>query len=155
MQVRPLGRHPVPADQLALFVPLRLACLAVRRASGWLALLAWSDRAKDAEIRAPRTELESAMQKIVPMCRSAWLPRSRMPNLPALAQEKRPGQQHDRISGTHTFPSPDRAIPSAGRSLASSLWAGADYYDRPPDLPALVRVPGWLARMFSAAKLTA
>jgi len=31
------------------------------RAFGWLALLAHSDAAKDAEIRAPRTQLEGAM----------------------------------------------------------------------------------------------
>ena len=49
---------------------LRLAYLAVLRVFGWLALLAWSDRAKDAEIRALRTQLEGAMQKIVSMCRS-------------------------------------------------------------------------------------
>jgi len=40
---------------------LRLAYLAVLRVFGWLALLARSDRAKDAEIRAPRTQLEGAM----------------------------------------------------------------------------------------------
>jgi hypothetical protein len=43
-------------------VSLRLAYLAVvLRVFGWLALLAWSDRVKDAEIRAPRTQLEGAM----------------------------------------------------------------------------------------------
>ena len=35
------------------------------------------------------------------MCRTTWLPRSQMPNFPALTLEKKPGQQHDRISGTH------------------------------------------------------
>jgi hypothetical protein len=40
---------------------MRFAYLAVLRVFGWLALLARSDRAKDAEIRAPRTQLEVAM----------------------------------------------------------------------------------------------
>jgi putative transposase len=40
---------------------LRFAYLAVLRVFGWLALLARSDRAKDAEICAPRTQLEGAM----------------------------------------------------------------------------------------------
>jgi hypothetical protein len=97
-------------------VSLRLAYLAVLRVFGWLVLLAWSDRAKDAEIRVPRTQLEGAMQKIVSMCRSAWLPRSQMPNLPALSQEKRPGQQHDGISGTHR---PD----GEGQATGQARWA--------------------------------
>jgi hypothetical protein len=42
-------------------VSLRLVYFAVFRGFGWLALLARSDRAKDAEIRAPRTQLEGAM----------------------------------------------------------------------------------------------
>jgi len=42
-------------------VSLRLAYLAVLRVFGWLALLAWSDRAKDPEIRAPRTQPEGAI----------------------------------------------------------------------------------------------
>jgi hypothetical protein len=40
---------------------MRFAYLAVLRVFGWLALLAWSDQAKDAEICAPRTQLEGAM----------------------------------------------------------------------------------------------
>jgi hypothetical protein len=46
---------------LSVLVPLRLAYMAVLRVFGWLALLSRSDRAKDAEIRAPRTQLEGAM----------------------------------------------------------------------------------------------
>jgi hypothetical protein len=40
---------------------LRIAYLAVLRVFGWLAFLARSDCAKDAEICAPRTQLEVAM----------------------------------------------------------------------------------------------
>jgi hypothetical protein len=123
----------------------------VLRVFGWLALLAWSDRAKDAEIRAPRTQLEDAMQTIVSMCRSAWLPRSQMPNLPALAQEKRPGQRHDGISGTHTvLAGTDAAgagcladeialLASLGMSPADALAAGSSaaraYLGRPGFVP--------------------
>jgi hypothetical protein len=42
-------------------VSLRFAYQAVLRVFSWLALLARSDRAKDAEIRAPRTQLGVAM----------------------------------------------------------------------------------------------
>ncbi len=45
----------------SVLVPMRFANLAVLRVFGWLALPARSDRAKDAEIRAPRTQLEVAM----------------------------------------------------------------------------------------------
>ncbi|MFF3877692.1 hypothetical protein [Streptomyces sp. NPDC001978] len=40
---------------------LRLAYLTVTRAFAALRLLPMSDRQKDAEIRAPRTQLEAAM----------------------------------------------------------------------------------------------
>jgi hypothetical protein len=44
-----------------VLVSLRFACLAVLRVFGWLALLTRSGRVKDAEIRAPRAQLEVAM----------------------------------------------------------------------------------------------
>ena len=53
-----------------LIVLLRLAYLGVTNALAILRLLPMGDRAKDAEIRALRTQLEGAMQKIVSMCRS-------------------------------------------------------------------------------------
>jgi len=40
---------------------MRFAYLVVLRVFSWLALLTRSDRAKDAEIRAPRTQLGVAM----------------------------------------------------------------------------------------------
>jgi hypothetical protein len=46
---------------LSALVSLRIAYLAVLRVFSWLALLARSDRAKDAGIRAPRTQLGVAM----------------------------------------------------------------------------------------------
>jgi len=42
-------------------VLIRLVYLSMVRVFGWLALLACSDAAKDAEICAPRTQLEAAM----------------------------------------------------------------------------------------------
>jgi hypothetical protein len=42
-------------------VLIRLIYLSVVRVFGWLVLLAQSDAAKDAEICAPRTQLEGAM----------------------------------------------------------------------------------------------
>jgi hypothetical protein len=60
-EVRYLAARARQARALSVLVTLRLAYLAVFRVFGWLALLARSDRAKDAEIRAPRTQLEVAM----------------------------------------------------------------------------------------------
>jgi hypothetical protein len=42
-------------------VLIRLIYLLTIRVFGWLVLMARSDAAKDAEIRAPRTQLEGAM----------------------------------------------------------------------------------------------
>ena len=46
---------------LSALVSMRFAYLTVLRVFGWLALLARSDRDKDAEICAPRTQLGVAM----------------------------------------------------------------------------------------------
>jgi hypothetical protein len=60
-QVRLLAARGPHGQALSVPVSLRFAYLAVLRVSGWLALLARSDQAKDAEICAPRTQLEGAM----------------------------------------------------------------------------------------------
>ena len=60
-QVRYLAARGHLRRALSVLVSLRFAYLAVLRVFGWLALLARSDRAKDAEIRAPRTQLGVAM----------------------------------------------------------------------------------------------
>ena len=54
---------------------LRFAYLAVLRLSGWLALLARSDRAKDAEILILRHQL-AVLQRQVKTPRLSWADRS-------------------------------------------------------------------------------
>jgi putative transposase len=56
-EVRYLAALGRPDQALSVHVSLRLAYLAVLRAFGWLALLARSDRAEDAEIRILRHQL--------------------------------------------------------------------------------------------------
>ena len=60
-QVRHLAAHGPPSRALSALMSMRFAYLAGLRIFGWLALLARSDHAKDAEIRAPRTQLGVAM----------------------------------------------------------------------------------------------
>lgn len=49
-QIRHLAARGPRVPALSVPVSLRFAYLAVLRMLGWLALLAWSDRAKDAKI---------------------------------------------------------------------------------------------------------
>ena len=61
VEVQHLAAGESSSSALSVLVSLRVAYLAVLRVFGWLAVLARSDRAKDAEIRAPRTQLGVAM----------------------------------------------------------------------------------------------
>ena len=54
---------------------MRFACLAVLRVFGWLALLARSDRAKDAEIRILRHQV-AVLQRQVKTPRLSWADRA-------------------------------------------------------------------------------
>ena len=54
---------------------MRFACLAVLRMFGWLALLARSDRAKDAEILIPRHQV-AMLQRQVKTPRLSWADRA-------------------------------------------------------------------------------
>jgi putative transposase len=56
-------------------VPLRFAYLTALRVSGWLALLARSDRAKDAEILILRHQV-AALQRQVKAPRLSWADRA-------------------------------------------------------------------------------
>jgi putative transposase len=58
-----------------VLVTLRLACLAVLRVLGWLALLARSDRAKDAEILILRHQV-AVLQRQVKVPRLSWADRA-------------------------------------------------------------------------------
>ena len=65
-----------PHDQaLSVPVSLRFAYLAVLRVFGWLALLAWSDRAKDAEILILRHQV-AVLQRQVKTPRLSWADRA-------------------------------------------------------------------------------
>jgi putative transposase len=62
-------------------VPLRFAYLAVLRVFGWLALLARSDRAKDAEILLLRHQV-AVLQRQVKTPRLSWLTGRSWPRWP-------------------------------------------------------------------------
>src|SRR5215472_2776153 len=63
------------AQALSVLVPLRLACLMVLRVSGWLAVLARSDRAKDAEILLLRHQV-AVLQRQVSKPVLSWADRA-------------------------------------------------------------------------------
>jgi hypothetical protein len=60
---------------LSVLVPLRLAYMAVLRVFGWIALLARSDRAKDAEILLLRHQL-AVLQRNAGAPRLSWADRA-------------------------------------------------------------------------------
>ncbi len=70
-QVQHLAARGPHGGALSVLVPLRLAYLAVLRVFGWLALLARSDRAKDAEILILRHQV-AVLQRQVKTPRLSW-----------------------------------------------------------------------------------
>ncbi len=74
-QVRHLAARGSDAHALSVLVSLRFAYLAVLRVFGWLALLARSDRAKDAEILILRHHV-AVLQRQVRAPRLSWADRA-------------------------------------------------------------------------------
>jgi putative transposase len=125
-------------------VSLRLAYLAVLRVSGWLALLARSDRAKDAEILILRHQV-AVLQRQVEAPRLSWADRAVLAALARLL----PGSQlrlivsprtvlrwhADLVRWRWTFP---RRAPGAAPDWAVGAVAGAGDGPRQPvmGLPA-------------------
>jgi putative transposase len=94
-------------------VSLRFSYLAVLRMLGWLALLARSDRAKDAEILILRHQV-AVLQRQVKTARLSWADRAVLAALARLL----PGSQ--RCAGTPIWSGgagPIRAAPWDGRGL--------------------------------------
>ena len=74
-QVRHLACARASLSALSVLVSLRFAYLAVLRPFGWLALLARSDRAKDAEILIVRHQV-AVLQRQVKAPRLSWADRA-------------------------------------------------------------------------------
>ena len=68
---------------------MRFACLAVLRVFGWLALLARSDRAKDAEILILRHQV-AVLQRQVKTSRLSWADRAVLAALARLLPGSQP-----------------------------------------------------------------
>jgi hypothetical protein len=66
-QVRYLAARGPPAPALSILVSLRFAYFAVLKVFGWLALLARSDRAKDAEILILRHQVAVLQRQVHPV----------------------------------------------------------------------------------------
>jgi len=73
--VRDLAARRPPIQALSVLVPLRFAYLAGLQVFGWLALLARSDRAKDAEILILRHQV-AVLQRQVKTPRLSWADRA-------------------------------------------------------------------------------
>jgi hypothetical protein len=71
VQVRHLAAREARGRALSVVVSMRFAYLAVLRVFGWLALLARSDRAKDAEILILRHQV-AGEQARWPLCWRSW-----------------------------------------------------------------------------------
>jgi putative transposase len=67
--------HPPSGSALSVFMSLRIVYLAVLRVFGWLALLARSDRAKDAEILILRHQV-AVLQRQVNKPMLSWADRA-------------------------------------------------------------------------------
>ena len=74
-EVRDLAARRPPIQALSVLVPLRFAYLAGLQVFGWLALLARSDRAKDAEILILRHQV-AVLQRQVKTPRLSWADRA-------------------------------------------------------------------------------
>jgi len=81
--VRYLAARARQTRALSVLVSLRLAYLGVLRVFGWLALLARSDRAKDAEILLLRHQV-TVLQRQVRAPRLSWADRAILPALARL-----------------------------------------------------------------------
>jgi len=77
---------------------LRLACLAVLQMFGWLALLARSDRAKDAEILILRHQV-AVLQRQVKTPRLSWADRAVLAALARLMPGGRLRELHPQVAG--------------------------------------------------------
>ena len=113
---------------------LRFVYLAVLRVFGWLALLAWSDRAKDAEILILRHQVAVLRRQV----KSPWLSWADRAALSALARLL-PGSRGPPAAPDH-LPADPAALARRPRTAALGLSAPRSRGDqgRAPSVRALV-----------------